>query len=895
MKLKRNRGDVPENPQDGMSDLLVKSQEEKKNTHDGLFFALRVFILIVACGFAIAGLYLLTNTTDEQVAAQTVTTESVRPAPVRKALLLCSQSESDPKVGYQRSGVMDVMNRSSVSCDVEYLDADEGIAKGTIRDNFANLLNDRITANGGYDVAIIAGDDALDFALEYRDDVFADIPVAYFGVNNKALVEKAQSAEGVTGITQTGLTPEILKTACSVVPGEGPIVVIQDGSLATQGLYGQMSDLVSGGTYKSRSVDVWDASAMSREELGERLSDLSKDSIVLLLGSGVDASGASYQAAETTHFICEQSDAPVFTPDFGVGDGVCGSAFIDVSKEAGVAASMAVDLLNGKSAAEVGQKTTAPSNIVFDVEALETHGISADGLPVDATLVNEPLFSSRSLRPYITAAVFLILAAVLITIFGVIGYRRSLRANQAILASRNDLQYRLYHDLLTELPNRHALEQVVSNPATAKGIESVVQLDIESFADINDSYGHEFGNKVIQEMGHKLREVPAKFLVRSGGDVFVLAFDHTLNPCSKELVQIRNLFAQKMTIGDNSVDLSIRVGVANRDESIAAKDLVVYSDMATHEAKSTGEKVPVFYNKLMKQNMEQKLEISGYLKRAIADESFAVLYQPQVDTKTCDLYGYEALVRLEGNAYYPDQFIPVAEMSGLVAQVDRIVTKKVIAQLGAWRKEGKPVGVASINFSAAQLKDKGYFDFLKSLLKEYDVPANLIKIEFTESMLVGSEKEADDLFTRLRAMGITLALDDFGTGYSSLYRMTSMPVDFVKLDKSLVDTFMVPGKEGFIDNITKLIHGLGKRIVVEGVETREQYDICRRLGCDVIQGYFFSRPIPGSEIETFDAHEKVPDLWQDQKKAVPDRTRNRDWDKYDRDASGRWRKRAMEA
>jgi len=175
---------------------------------------------------------------------------------------------------------------------------------------------------------------------------------------------------------------------------------------------------------------------------------------------------------------------------------------------------------------------------------------------------------------------------------------------------------------------------------------------------------------------------------------------------------------------------------------------------------------------------------------------------------------------------------------------------------------------------------------LAEQLAENEVPASFIKIEITESMIIGNEDDADKLFSRLRSMGITLALDDFGTGYSSLYRMANRPVDFVKLDKSLVDTFMVPGKEGFIDDVTRLIHGLNKTIVVEGVETYEQYQMCLSFGCDIIQGYFFARPMSAEEAISLDPNAIIAEA----RAKAGDKTRNGDWHKYDRDEHGRWTK-----
>ena len=314
-----------------------------------------------------------------------------------------------------------------------------------------------------------------------------------------------------------------------------------------------------------------------------------------------------------------------------------------------------------------------------------------------------------------------------------------------------------------------------------------------------------------------------------------------------------NVFAEKVAFGDSVLDIEASYGVANWDESMDESSIVQCVDLAIRNAKVVGGGDSVFfYDEQMKRDMERKLEITDYLKLAIAEESPVVLFQPQVNTYDKSVCGYEALVRLKDNAYFPDQFIPVAEAAGLVSSIDRIVTKKVIQQQAAWRAEGREMKVVSINYSAAQLRDETYCDFVESLLREYDVEPRYLKIEITESMMLENEGLAEELFSRLEQMGISLALDDFGTGYSSLYRMATTPAEYVKLDKSLVDTYMVPGKEDFIDHLTQLIHGIDKKIIVEGVETAEQYAICKRLGCDIIQGYFFARPLPSAEAGAFD-------------------------------------------
>ena len=863
---------------------LGKSSERTKKATSRIFLALRIVLFVLACVFAVVVVKGFIDATDQQSVSRTVTTESVRAEASVHALVLFSYDESDASVSYERDSVLGVLGRSGVSYDVFYLDARSNADNKKADKRLYDSILEKATEAGGYDIVITAGDEALSYVMD-NEDLFGGIPASFFAVDDERLATSAQSGGIASGYYEEGAAALSLDTAAKLMPNAREVVVLVDGSAEAEGMLTQLES--ERDVAQNVLRDVWDVSKMSRDDLAGDLSALGNDAFVMLLAANRDEDGGVYSPSETAYFVSGNTKAPVFSALGGVGEGVCGSAFIDRQTEGVNAVKLAVDMLNGKKASELPVLTVNPDCCVFDAQALEAHGVNPDSTPENASIINESAFSWRVLRPILRPVLFIIIAIVCIVGFGVIGFRRSMQSNRALIESRNDLQYRLYHDLLTDLPNRYALDQLVNDPVKGKAVKSMMQVDIDDFTDINDSYGHAFGDEIIQVIAKRMRNVKSTMLLRSGGDEFTLAFDHKLEPDCAELRHIGRIFNDPVIIGDSKLDLSATVGVANSDENVSGEDLIVCSDLAIHNAKENNYHHPVFYSDDMREGMEHKLEITAYLKQAIADENINVVWQPQVETDTLKVYGYEALCRLEGNAYYPGEFIPVAEMSGLVVPIGRIVTKKVVAQLGAWLKEGREVGIASINYSAAQLRDKEYCNFLAEQLAIYGVPASLIKIEITESMILGNEDDAERLFTRLRSMGVTLALDDFGTGYSSLYRMAKRPMDIVKLDKSLVDTFMVPGKEGFIDDITQLIHGLGKTIVVEGVETLEQYMMCLDFGCDIIQGYFFSRPVSAEEANTLDPSKVLAEA----RAASGDKTRNGDWHKYDRDEHGRWKKK----
>jgi EAL domain-containing protein (putative c-di-GMP-specific phosphodiesterase class I) len=200
---------------------------------------------------------------------------------------------------------------------------------------------------------------------------------------------------------------------------------------------------------------------------------------------------------------------------------------------------------------------------------------------------------------------------------------------------------------------------------------------------------------------------------------------------------------------------------------------------------------------------------------------------------------------------YPGQFIPVIEKNGWIWKIGRITTELVIKQLAEWRDAGHELHPVSVNYSSAQLSDEGYTEFIEKLLDKYDIPAKYLEIEITEGLFLDNDDRAADLFALFAEMGIRLLMDDFGTGYSSLGYLTYIPVDVIKLDKSLVDTYLVDGKDAFINDVIRLVHDLDKEMIIEGVEEQWQYDKLREFGADTIQGYFFSKPLPADEAIVF--------------------------------------------
>ena len=293
--------------------------------------------------------------------------------------------------------------------------------------------------------------------------------------------------------------------------------------------------------------------------------------------------------------------------------------------------------------------------------------------------------------------------------------------------------------------------------------------------------------------------------------------------------------------------MTAKIGVVNADSAFRPEKNIENARFAMSSGESSEYTEVTFYDDELKARAEDEIQTRKTLSELLENDGFYMLYQPQVDIMSGEVCGYEALVRAKGRDMYPGRFIPVAERNGMIWKIGRITTELVLRQIAAWRDAGETLRPVSINFSSMQLSDEGYLDFLKGLMEKYDIPAELVEIEITESVFVGNSGQAVSLFERFKEMGITLLMDDFGTGYSSLGYLTYIPVDVIKLDKSLVDAYLVPGNDQFILHVIRLVHDLGKKIIVEGVETAEQVARLKEFDADVIQGYYYSKPLMPEE------------------------------------------------
>ena len=810
-----------------------------------LTFALALICLI---GFMIAQ----SRALKQRAEVEETTFQLTAPATEKSVLLIESYGENNPSVPLERRGVLDVLRTRGVTVDVEYMDTRNYPIGYAASDSWRDMIRARLTAHGPYNAVICADDDALHAVDAIHDELFAGTPVVFFSVNDVAYGQAVAGEGWATGIVEHGHVEQILLAAAHLEPDARNLVVITDDSALGRASLAQFEEARA--QLPGYTERIISASSMSRKSLARALEDLGDNDIVFQLAAYSDKNGNGYTLDETNRFVTRHCHVPVFRESgAGVGSGITGASYVDYEGQGRRAAELAWRVMGGADPADIPVETDEVTSTVFDLKAVEDHGLDRDLVRDGAYLVNDP-DPRAAAQPFILSVILLAAGVALVCYFVSLGNRRMREDAAAIAASRDDLDYQLRHDTLTGLPNRLALAEKAAGVGPDDPL-SLVSLDLDGFADLNDSYGHDVGDQAIQALAARMRDrLTSPFIARSGGDEFALIFDHPLTADSEELVLLRKLIGDPMEAGGFTLTLTASVGAVNREPGMSVEEMVRCADLAMADAKAAiGRTSLAFYNDAMRLRLEERIRITTCLRHAIDADGFTMVYQPQVETATRHLVGVEALVRLAGGEYGPGQFIPVAEGAGLVVDIGRIVTRKVVGDLAAWIAAGREPVPVSINFSAAQLRDVGYLDYLAALLEERDIDPRLIKIEITESLMLENEAAGAALCEQVHAAGMHLALDDFGTGYSSLARMAQLPMDDVKLDKSLVDEFLIEGSEGFVDDITHLVHGLGKTIVVEGVETESQYGLARRLGCDVIQGYYFSRPVAPSDLATFAA------------------------------------------
>lgn len=421
-----------------------------------------------------------------------------------------------------------------------------------------------------------------------------------------------------------------------------------------------------------------------------------------------------------------------------------------------------------------------------------------------------------------------------------------------------------YYDTLTSLPNRFLsldrLTQMIREMERNEKKAAVVFLDIDDFKKVNDSLGHEVGDKLLIEAANRLNLAvrEADTVGRLGGDEFIVLLRELNNSLDTvDIVEnMLRVFREPFKIDGRELVLTLSVGVAIYPENgDSVSDLLRNADTAMYEAKAMGRNTYSFFTKEMNDRTLRRLEIEEQLHGALERNEFEVHYQPKLDIKDGSIIGAEALLRwrnpILGNVA-PDEFIPVAEHTGLIISIGNYVIEQALKVLNEWQDRHKQNYTMAVNLSPRQFKEKGLVNFVRKSLQRENLSPLRLEFEITEGVLLIGTSYIDEMLNDLKKLGVKLSMDDFGTGYSSLSYLRRYAFDLLKIDRSFVNGITSNEEDRNLVKATIVMaHSLGLLVVAEGIENQEQLILLDKLGCDVAQGYLFSKPLPANKLFDF--------------------------------------------
>lgn len=431
-------------------------------------------------------------------------------------------------------------------------------------------------------------------------------------------------------------------------------------------------------------------------------------------------------------------------------------------------------------------------------------------------------------------------------------------------ASYERIQHLAHFDALTNLPNRALLNDHIDLAiAAAKRTDTqlaIAFLDLDRFKIVNDSLGHHAGDLLLKIVSERLknciREVDT--VARLGGDEFVILLSSISEPndAARVAQKVIDAIAIPFMLGEDEANIGTSIGIViYPDNGLDRLTLVKNADAAMYHAKESGRNNFQFFSSTMNDKAFERLALENDLRRAIKREEFFLLYQPQIDILTGEIVGTEALIRWqhpERGLVPPNNFILLAEKCGLIVPIGEWVLKTACAQNLAWQKEGLPPLLTAVNISAPQFKQKNFKESVMQILNDTGLAPHLLELEITESAFMENAESMLESLHSLKEIGLRLSIDDFGTGYSSLSYLKHFPIDKLKIDRSFVmDITDDSRNNAIIETIIQLGHNLKLKVIAEGVETAEQLATLDKLGCDEIQGYYFSRPLSPQDFVAF--------------------------------------------
>lgn len=793
----------------------------------------------------------------------------------------------------QTKGVLSSMSdiNSNVNISIEYMDWKRYPTENNLNNTYQNLKDKYALQTT--DVIICTDDAAYFFALKYRSEIFSNAPIVFCGVNSTGIA-LAKDESNYTGVLEEINPEDTIKAALKINPNIKDVYLLYDNT--ESGI--STGELCINAVNKIDStLNIISYNQKSSSEILTLLSQINPNSMILITTYFTDVDGSALNHQAFCEELSEVSPVPIYhLYDFALGDGILGGYLTSGMQQGIEAGNIAKRILNGEKADDIPILDLRSNQFTYDYLVSQKYEIIEKSLPLNSQIIHKPF---SFLETYRTLVMVVLLIFFLLIIFTAIllFYIRKINKMKYTLAENNEelsqlyeelsateeelraqvtditdaheqleeysgkLHHLAYHDTLTGLYNRlYLYEEIGGKLKDTLYAGALYFIDLDNFKFVNDALGHNIGDELLKAISNRLLALTSEniALIRLGGDEFVFFASEVK---SKEIAEqfagkIIEIFTSYFDINENRLSVSVSIGIAMFPENGGSIDsLLRNSDMAMFKVKNNGKNGYYFFNNQLKEELLERVNIEKNFKNALEKEEFIIYYQPQIHTESDDIDGFEALIRwnnCELGMLSPLKFISIAEETGFITFLGEWILRTACTTIANLNKRLQTAFNISVNISVIQLVQDDFVKVVKDVLKETGLSPELLELEITESVIMESQELVTAKIKILRRLGIKIAIDDFGTGYSSLSYLRNIPITTLKIDKLFVDDIANPASNTDVtDTIIDLGHKMNLTIVAEGVETRAQLIYLQENGCDKIQGYFYSKPLPIKELEEF--------------------------------------------
>lgn len=786
----------------------------------------------------------------------------------------------------QLDGIRERFSDQPIFIDVEFMDT-KRFNEEENYNSFYNRLLYKLKQELNYDAVIVADDNGLEFFAEKKNEVFPDIPMFFLGINSYDLALESSKQEDITGVLEKQTFKETIELAKILNPELESVVMVIDSTPSSKAEYQDM--IMQESYFPELKFITIDMESMTSDEFFEYIKQFDINDMYMNLAALTFQDGEVWTYENVSKREAEVLNTPAYTTmTVGLENGMLGGHLLSHFDQGYAAADMVMRYFQGVPMEEIAFLSESPNVNMVDYNQLVKFGLDIDCLPEDTIVLNYVPTFWDMYRDYMMIAIFVFVAETIIIIALVLNVRgkrknakKLLEINHRInkindelvdtiqelnltnqeLEDRIDevderdtkIRKMIYVDELTGLMTRYAISELIRNiTSDVSGKAAILLLDIDNFKNINDGFGHSFGDEILRIIGNRFEHIIKQniHISRFGGDEFVVAVkDYKSEETLLQLIdQVNEIFTEPMYCDNTQLILTTSIGVAKFPEhGLTFEDLLKRADVALHQSKESGKDTVTIYQMSMDVNFQEKVHFQNLLRKAFEDEELYMNFQPLFSIKEERIYGFEALIRWRSDILgqvSPFKMITEAEEMGLVVKLGEWIFKQSFAFAEMMNRGAERPIYISINVSAIQLMYSKFGKRLVDLIEEYDLKPQYVILEMTETTLINDIEVGQYIINQLRDYGFKISLDDFGTGYSSLGYLKNFAIDILKIDKSFIDHIAESSYDRFlVEAVVKIAKERSIQTVSEGVETLSQYKVLKELGCDSIQGYLFSRPL----------------------------------------------------